>query len=66
VPNEDQERRLKNIISWVQTAKETLPGINEGTRVGVDRVGQMSALLDRLHTSAVALQAEVIQSRRAA
>jgi hypothetical protein len=54
VPSEDQERRLHNIIGWVRTAKETLPAISEGV-IEADRVAEMSALLDRMHGSALAL-----------
>jgi hypothetical protein len=67
VPREAHKIRLANIIGWVQTAKEILPALNEGS-VTADRIAQMSALLDRMHRIAVALQRQVgdDQRRRAA
>lgn len=64
MPTNEQEIRLTNIISWIRTAKECLPAINEGQshletagphQLGADRVAEMSALIDRLHRRAMAL-----------
>ncbi|MEO8214489.1 MAG: hypothetical protein ABI560_14910, partial [Myxococcales bacterium] len=67
VPTEEQQRRLDNIIGWLQTAKETLPAIHDGG-VSADRVAHMSALLDRLYTGAAALRdrADAARDDRAA
>jgi hypothetical protein len=67
VPTNDQENRLVNVIGWLRTAKEILPSINDG-QVTSDRVSALSALLDRLHQSAVELRARLgaERDRRAA
>ncbi|MES1157926.1 MAG: hypothetical protein ABUL67_02385 [Haliangium ochraceum] len=60
---DDQITELTNILGWIRTAKEILPTINEGA-VAPDRIAQASALLDRLHRIAAALQADVAQARQ--
>jgi hypothetical protein len=67
VPIEEQRIRLANVIGWVETAKENLPAINDGC-VTAGRIAEASALLDRMHRVAVALQSQMAteQRRRAA
>ena len=56
-PNAEQTARLASIIGWVQSAKATLPAINDGV-VSSDRILEASKLLDRMHRLAMALKAE--------
>jgi len=49
------EARLRNIMAWIRTAKESLPAMNNG-RVSAARIAAMSTLLDRLHHVAERLQ----------
>jgi hypothetical protein len=58
----DDETRFENIIGWLRIAKQNLPSINDG-QVTPDRVGRMSALLDRLHESALRLRARMRAER---
>ena len=62
MPHEHQEQRLANIQSWLHTAKENLPAINEGP-VSADLVSEMSALLDRLHGLAIGLHLRMLGAR---
>jgi hypothetical protein len=63
MPTEQQRARLANIIGWVETAKETLPAINDGA-VASDRIAAVSELLDRMHRIAVALEKQAVPDRR--
>lgn len=62
-PTQAQEIRLANVIGWVQTAKEALPAINDGT-VASDRIATVSELLDRMHRIAVSLQKRAVPDHR--
>jgi hypothetical protein len=63
VPTANQKARLANVIGWVQSAKENLPAINDGT-VASDRIAAVSELLDRMHRIAVALEKQAAPERR--
>jgi hypothetical protein len=47
--------RLENVLRWLQTAKENLPDLNNGV-VAADRISAASALIDRMHRVAKALE----------
>lgn len=62
-PEGQLEERLENILSWIRTAKENLPAINNGL-VSTDRITEMSALIDRLHCEADRRRATAVDTLR--
>lgn len=51
----DPKTRLANVMNWLATAKQNLPAVSDGT-LGAHRVAEASALVDRMHKVARALQ----------
>jgi hypothetical protein len=57
MPTPEQLTRLANVRGWIRTAKEAMPAINHGRNaVAAEQVAQVSALLDRMHRRALAIQ----------
>lgn len=56
MPTSDQAARLARILAGIRTAKEALPAINHGPNaVAAEQIARASALLDRMHRSALLL-----------
>lgn len=51
----DPKTRLGNVMNWLATAKQNLPAVSDGT-LGAHRVAEASALVDRMHKVARALE----------